>query len=180
MARRSKITQLPAAVRAWLDEALASKNFSGYEQLEAELAARGFTIGKSSIHRYGSNLEKKLGAIKASTEAARLIANSAPDDADQRSGAVISMLQTEIFNMLVGLQEAEGADDPVQRAKILSSLAKNVATFTRASIGQKRHELEIRDKLQAAADKVAGMARKGGLSVGTVDKIKREILGISA
>ena len=34
MAQRSKITQLPAAIRAWLDSTLASNNFSGYEQLE--------------------------------------------------------------------------------------------------------------------------------------------------
>ena len=179
MPKRSKVQQLPAAVRDWLDGMLASNNFSGYEAIEAELAARGIKIGKSSLHRYGSNLERKLGAIKASTEAARLIANNAPDDADQRSGAVISMLQTEIFEMLVGLQEAEGAEDPIQRAKLLSALAKNVSTFTNASIRQKKHEMEIRAKTQAAADRVANLAKKGGLSVATVDTIKREILGIA-
>lgn len=180
MAQRSKITQLPAAVRAWLDSTLASNNFSGYEQLEAELTKRGFTIGKSSIHRYGSNLERKLGAIKASTEAARMIAASAPDDADDRSGAVISMLQTEIFEMLVGLQEAEGAGDPMQRAKLLSALAKNVATFTRASLGHKKHALEIRGKAEAAAEAAAKIGKKGGLSSSAVDEIRREILGIAA
>jgi hypothetical protein len=178
--QRSKITQLPDEVRAKLDKELVARGFSGYDALETWLDGLGISIGKSSIHRYGSSLQKKLSAIKASTEAARLIAAEAPDDADQRSGAVMSMLQTEIFDMLVGLQEAEEEDDPVKRAKVLSSLAKNVAQLSRASVHQKRHEIEIRGKLEAAADKVTRLAQKGGASAETLDTIRREILGIAA
>lgn len=180
MGQRSKITQLPDEVRAQLDKELVKRGFSGYDALETWLDGLGISIGKSSIHRYGSNLQKKLSAIKASTEAARLIAEEAPDDADQRSGAVMSMLQTEIFDMLVGLHEAEDEDDPVKRAKILSSLAKNVAQLSRASVHQKRHEIEIRGKLEAAADKVASLAKQGGMSAEGIDAVKREIMGIAA
>src|SRR3990172_11487214 len=94
MGKRSKITQLPREVKAWLDQALIEGNFAGYQALEADLKSRGYDIGKSSIHRYGTHLERKLSAIKASTEAARQIAAAAPDDADQRSAAVISLIQT--------------------------------------------------------------------------------------
>lgn len=179
MGRRSKVKALPQDVREWLDRALAEKNFSGYKELEAELAKRGYSLSKSSIHRYGANLERRLAAIKASTEAARLIAQAAPDDADQRSGAVISMVQTEIFEILVALQEVADSD-PMNKAKLLSTLAKNIATLTRASVHQKRHEIEVRAKAEAAADKVAKLAKRGGLSAGTVDSIRREILGIAA
>lgn len=183
MARRSKIAQLPPQLKEWLDEALLRSNFSAYEQLAAELKARGAELGlsadvsKSGLHRYGSNLEKRLAAIKASTEAARLIANSAPDDADQRSAAVISLIQTEVFDVLVALQDLDGAD-PMKRAKLLATIAKNVATLSRASVGQKKHELEVRARTQAVADKVARLAKKGGMSGATVESIKREILGI--
>jgi hypothetical protein len=180
VAQRSKITRLPGEVRDWLNATLAENNFSGYEQLECELRERGFTIGKSSIHRYGANLERKLSAIKASTEAARLIAQGAPDDADQRSAAVIAMIQTEVFEVLVALQEADAASDPMARAKLLSTVAKNVATLSRASVAQKKHEIAIRAKTQATADRVASLAKKGGLSAPTVETIKREILGIAA
>lgn len=179
MGQRSKVSALPPDVRAWLDQALAEGNFSGYEALAAALKERGYSISKSSIHRYGANLERKLAAIKASTEAAKLIASQAPDDAGQRDAAVISLIQTEIFDVLVGLQEVADAD-PMQRAKLLSAVAKNVATLTRASVAQKRHEIEIRAKAQAAADRIARMAQKGGLSAPTVEAIKREILGIAA
>ena len=179
MGQRSKVTQIPEDVRKQLDAALVRRGFSGYDALETWLHGLGIEISKSSIHRYGKNLERKLSAIKASTEAARLIAEAAPDDANLRSGAGMAILETEIFDMLVGLQDAELEDDPVKRAKILSSLAGNYAKLSRASIHQKKHELEIRTKLEAAADKVARLAKKGGLSAGTVDSIKREILGIA-
>ncbi|MDP3715556.1 MAG: DUF3486 family protein [Burkholderiales bacterium] len=187
MPKRSKVETLPPAVKKWLDTALLSGNFAGYTALESELRDRGFAIGKSSIQRYGSNLERKLAAIKASTEAAKIIADSAPDDAGQLSGAVMSMIQTEVFNVLVTLQELEQSDGDAKddaaakmaRAKLLSQLAKNVATLSRASVSQKKHEIEIRGKVAAAADAVAKAARKGGLSAGAVDSIRREILGIA-
>jgi hypothetical protein len=181
MGQRSKVSQLPEDVRKELDAALVKRGFSGYDALETWLHGLGIEISKSSIHRYGKALERKLSAIKASTEAARLIAQEAPDDASMREGAVMSMLSTEIFEMLVNLQEAEETDDPVARAKVLSSLAKNVATLTRASVHQKRHEMEIRAKCQAVADRLEAAAKKkGGLTGKTVDAIKREILGIAA
>jgi hypothetical protein len=179
--KRPKIAGLPDEVRAQLDKELVARGFSGYDALETWLHGLGIHIGKSSIHRYGQNLERKLSAIKASTEAAKLIAAEAPDDADQRSGAVMSMIQTEIFEVLVSLQELEDEDaDPLKRAKLLSTLAKNVATLSRASVHQKRHEIEIRGKTAAAADKVASLAKKGGLSADTVNAIKSEILGIAS
>lgn len=180
MGQRAKITRLPDEIRAQLDRELVKRGFSGYDALETWLDGLGISIGKSSIHRYGKSLERKLSAIRASTAAAKLIAQEAPDDADQRSGAVMSMLQTEIFEMLVGLQEVEDEDDPVARAKILSSLAKNVATLSRASVHQKRHEIEIRAKLELAADKIARVAKKGGASAETLATIRSEILGIAA
>lgn len=180
MGQRAKISQLPDDVRRKLDTELVKRGFSGYDALETWLDGIGISIGKSSIHRYGKNLERKLAAIKASTEAARLIAAEAPDDADQRSGAVISLIQTEVFDVLVALQDLDDEDaDPLKRAKLLSTLAKNVATLSRASVHQKRHEIEIRAKTEAAADRVARLAKRGGLSASTVDNIRREILGIA-
>lgn len=185
MPKRSKVETLPTAVKEWLDRALVTGNFAGYTALEAELRDRGYGIGKSSIQRYGSNLERKLAAIKASTEAARIIAEAAPDDAGQLSGAVMGMIQTEVFNVLVGLQEleqsAEGGDEEskMARAKLLSQLAKNVATLSRASVSQKKHEIEIRGKARAAAEAVAKVARKGGLSANAINDIRAQILGIA-
>lgn len=178
MAKRSKISTLPADVRSWLDKALAEGNFSGYEQLEKLLAERGFTIGKSSIHRYGQKLESKLAAVKASTEAARAIAEAAPDDADLRSAAAMSLVQTEIFNVMVTLQEANDAE-PEERLKLMAKAAKPLAELSRASVNQKKWEAEVNSKVKAAVDAAERIARKGGLSATSVDEIRRSILGIA-
>lgn len=180
MPKRSKVSTLPPDVRAWLDRALAEGNFSGYEQLEKLLAGKGYTIGKSSLHRYGQQLEQKLAAVKASTEAARAIADAAPDDADLRSAAAMSLVQTEIFNVMVALQEAGEESNPEERLKLMARAAKPLAELSRASVNQKKWEAEVKARIAAAADAAAKIATKGGLSSAAVDEIRRSILGISA
>lgn len=182
MAKRSKIVGLPAAVRSWLDAALMEGNFSGYEALEAELTARGYGISKSAIHRYGQNMERRLAAVRASTEAARQIAEAAPDEADQRSAAVISLVQTDIFNVLLLLQEAESAQ-PEERLKLMSRAAKSIAELSRASVNQKKWQTEIEAKIReeerAKAAETATMAAKAsGASPETIAVI-RKALGIA-
>ena len=179
MPQRSKVAGLPQEVRAWLDRILIEKNFAGYEAAEDELAKIGHAIGKSSLHRYGSNLQRKLEAIKASTHAAAAIAEAAPDDADLRSAAVISMIQTEMFDVLVSLQDAAYEKDPMKRAKLLATVAKNVATLTRASVHQKKHEMEVRTRVRAVADAAAKIGKRGGMSKAGIDEIRAQILGIA-
>jgi hypothetical protein len=58
MPKRTKVKQLPKAVKAWLDRALADNGFSQYESLAAALGKKGFAISKSSLHRYGRQFER--------------------------------------------------------------------------------------------------------------------------
>lgn len=182
MARRSKVLALPEEVRRWLDKALAEGNFSGYEALEAALAERGHTIGKSSLHRYGRALESRLAAVKASTEAARQIADAAPDDADLRSAAVISLIQTDVFNVLLALQEAAEADDPAERLKVLAKAGKSIAELSRASVNQKKWEADVRAKVAAKLDAMESAAKqaggKAGFDLDTLRRVREEIYGI--
>ena len=140
---------MPPDVRKWLEKTLVKRGFSGYKELESLMKEKGFNISHGAIHRHGQKLERKLAALKASTEAAKLIAESAPDDADHRSAAVISLVQTELFEALLNLQEAE--DDSVdasERIKLLSNAARAIAQASQASVNQKKWENEVRQKLQ--------------------------------
>jgi hypothetical protein len=187
MAKRSKAAQLPAELRDELVQKLTESGFGNYDALMAWLREKAAALGipaekvprRSSLARYGANLEKRLAQITASTEAARQIAAIAPDDADQRSAAVISMIQTQIFDVLVNAQALNDERDPAKRMKLLSALSGNVAKLAKASIGQKKHELDIRAKVQASADAAAKIAKKGGLTAAGVDAIRRQILGIA-
>lgn len=181
MPRRSSIDQLPKDVRAWLDGALVDGNFSDYRMLEEALSDKGFQLSKSVIHRYGQKLERRFAAIKASTQAARMLTEGAADDQDARSEAVIALVQTELFESIINLQEATDEDiDPAERITLLSSAAKNIATLSRASVNLKKFQSEVRARAEAAAASVEKIAQKGGLSAESVALMRREILGVAA
>ena len=181
MARRSSIDGLPEDVRRWLERALAESNFSGYQALEEVLREKGYQISKSAIHRYGQKIERRFAAIKASTEAARMLTEGAADDQDARSEAVIALVQTELFESILNLQEAENEElDPAERIGLLSSAAKNIATLARASVNQKKFRLELQAKVQAKMAELESEARTGqsGLDLATVQRIAQDVYGL--
>lgn len=170
MPPRSKVAGLPAQVKAWLDQALVESNFSGYETLSAELEARGYQIGKSALHRYGSEFEDKLAALKLSSEQAKAVVQAAPDDEGAVNEALMRLVQEHLFKLLM----AEGGKMD------LPKVAKAVAELGRASIVQAKWKAEVRSRAEAAASEVEKIAKKGGLNAQTVAEIRREILGVAS
>ena len=78
-----------------------------------------------------------------------MLTEGAADDQDARSEAVIALIQTELFESIVQLQEAEeGEVDPKERVALLSKVAKNVATLSRASVNLKKFQSEVRARAQ--------------------------------
>lgn len=179
MPRQNNIEKLPAKLRQTLDRLLLDGGFSGYESIAAYLKEHGYSLSKSSVHRYGQKLERRLQAIKASTDAAKLLAEQVDDTENHLSGSVISLVQSELFDTLLNLQDADAEEDPAERMKLLSNAAKSIAEVSRASIANKKWQSEVRTKAEAAAAKVDAIARKGGLSGDTAEAIRREILGIA-
>lgn len=161
----SKIELLDEETRRELEEKIISNGFGGYVALAEWLAEKGYSIGKSAVGAYGQKLERRLAAIRTSTEAARQIAAAAPDDADERSGAIISLVQTEIFECLLAMQDAAEEVDPAERVAILGKAAKNIATLTRASVSRNKWSIEVRTKaLLEAANRIDTAAQERGLS----------------
>ncbi len=157
------------------------KGFCGYEEIADKLADLGYSISKSSVHRYGQKLEQKMAAVQASTQAAMLIADAAPDDGDARSQAVLSLIQTELFNALIALQESDDPDaDPAERLALIAKCGKGIAEISKASVNQKKWMLDVRDRVEKAAKEVENIVKKGGLSAETAASIRAQILGIVA
>ncbi len=179
MPPRSKIDLLPDDVRAELDRKLLGAGFGSYVELAAWLTERGHAIGKSAVGEYGKALQERLDSIRASTDAARQIAQAAPDDADERSNAIISLLQAEIFETLIVLQSAAKEADSTKRIAMLGSVAKNIATLTRASVTRNKWAVEVRQKVDAAIAAASKIASRGGLSADAVSEIRSAILGIA-
>lgn len=178
MPRPSAIDSMSPEQRSALDQEIIRRNFANYDGLVEWLATKDLEISRSSAHRYGSKLKRKLEAVRNSTEAARLIAEAAPDDEDLRSAAVISLVQSELFDVMVTLQDLDEAE-PAERVGLLKEAAKSVLDMTRASVLQKKWQEDIKAKLAKTADSVADKAKRGGLSIEAAESIRREILGVA-
>lgn len=173
MPRRSKVEQLPAEIKAWLDQALAQNNFSEYELLSAELKKRGCEISRSSLHRYGQEFEERLKTLRMVTEQARAVVQASPDDDGAVNDALVRLTQEKMFGILM---EINVDPDTVDLAK----LARAVAELGKASVAQKRWQMEARKQALEEAAKEAGIAAKSvGLTDDAVEQIKRRILGIA-
>lgn len=189
MGRKSTIARLDPEIKSYITAMLATGSQT-LDELIADLRERypaaahsGDLPSRSAVGRYGQKLERRLSAIRASTEAAKMIQESAGDNKDARSEALTALVQTELFEAILSLQEADDEDnDPGERVAMLSNAAKNIATLTRSSVNLKQFqakvEKEARESLLAEQRaKLEAMPIKGGVTADTKAAI-REALGI--
>ena len=195
MGRKSSIDRLDPEIKTYIQAMLASGSVT-LDELIADLQARypaaataGDLPSRSAVHRYGTKLERRLSAIRASTEAAKMIQAHAGDDKDARSEALVAMVQTELFEAILALQEADEVDengeraDPGDRVALLSKAAKNIATLTRSSINLKEFQAKVeeatRRKLLAEQEaNLQEVAKAQGMDDVQVDFWRRKFLGI--
>lgn len=188
MGRKSSIDRLSPEVKRHIEGLIAQDRLT-LDELIADLqaafpeeAAEGELPSRSAVHRYGQKLERRLSAIRASTEAAKIIQAQAGDDKDARSEALTALIQTELFDAILDMQEASSEEDSTERVGVLSTAAKNIATLTRSSVNLKKFQAEVeentRKKLLAEQKaKLEAMSSKGGVTEDTKRAI-REALGI--
>ncbi len=192
MGRKSTVSRLPSEIKTYIEAMLATGGQT-LDELIADLRERfpaqahaGELPSRSAIGRYGQKLERRLSAIRASTEAAKLIQAQAGDDKDARSEALTALIQTELFEAILALQEA---DDPEANAEdrvaMLSSAAKNIATLTRSSVNLKQFQAKVeeatRRKLLAEQEaNLQEVAKAQGMDEAQVDFWRRKFLGIGA
>jgi len=190
MGRKSTITRLPPEIKTYI-EAMLATGAQSLDELIADLRERypveanaGALPSRSAVGRYGQKLERRLAAIKASTEAARLISAHAGDDKDARSEALTALVQTELFEAILALQEADDPDlDVGERVGMLSAAAKNIATLTRSSVNLKKFQAEVEEAtrkklLEEQRAKLNALENKGGVTEATKEAI-RAALGIT-
>ncbi|WZB64466.1 phage protein Gp27 family protein [Achromobacter xylosoxidans] len=126
-----------------------------------------------------------MAAIRASTEAAKLIRAHAGDEIDARSEALTALVQTELFEAIIELQEADEETDSGKRVELLSKAAKNIATLARSSVNLKKFQAEAEERARRALlaqqdAKLQEVAKAQGMSAEQVDFWRRDFLGIHA
>lgn len=189
MGRKSSIDRMSPEAKGYIQAMLATGSQT-LDELIADLqqrfpveADKGELPSRSALHRYGTKLDRRLNAIKASTEAARLIREHAGDDEDARSEALVAMVQTELFDAILLLQEADDPEaDPGKRVELLSKAAKNIATLTRSSVNLKQFQAKVEAEarkraLEDAAATAESTAKANGLSATGVAALRAAIMG---
>lgn len=171
MPQRSKCDSLPEDIRHNLNEKLVSSAFSNYCELSDWLTSLGYSISKSSIHRYGQEFKEQLENIQIATEQAKAIAEVCEDDANLLGDALNRLAQQKAFTLL---QEVDPDPNEASFTKLLAAISQ----LNRSTTDNKKHIRETKAKIKATAKEVEKTAKAGGLTSETVDEIKRKILGI--
>lgn len=178
MPQRSAVSQLPEGVRKELEQRLIKGGFSDYDGLADWLGEQGFEISRSSVHRYGQQFENRLQALKLATDQAKAIASASKDDEGDMNEALIRLVQTKTFEILVAFEEGEDENGKPTNVD-LSKIGRMVAELARASISQKKHADEIRRaEREAAANDVEEAARAQGMDDDQVLFWRGKVLGI--
>ncbi len=172
MPQRSAINDLPADVRSELERRLLRNGFSQYRELAEWLQEAGFEITKSSVQRFGKPFEERMRALKIATDQAKALAAEAGDDEGAMNEALIRLVQTKAFEILLALQEnGEHAD--------LSKIGRMVAELARASVTQKKWAVEARKKaLSEAANAVGEAALARGFDEKEAAFWREKVLGV--
>lgn len=187
MGRKSSITGLPSEVRSYLESKLAENHLT-LDELIADVQAKFPSQqlpSRSAVHRYGQKLDRKLEAIRASTQAAKIIQESFDDSKDARSEALTALIQTDLFDAILEFQEFvenNEALDPLTRMSELSKVSKNIATLNRSSIDLKKYKAEVEEQtrqklLEEQKAKLDAVGKDKGVTEDTKRAI-REALGI--
>ena len=194
MGRKSTIDRLEPEIKAYIQAMLASGSMT-LDELIADLRERypaqsgtGELPSRSALHRYGSKLDRRLAAIRASTEAAKLIQAQAGDDKDARSEALTALVQTELFEAILSLQEADDPDiDQAERVGMLSAAAKNIATLTRSSVNLKEFQAKVearakeearREQLEEQQARFDALGQSGEIDQATLAKVIKAAYGL--
>lgn len=181
---------MPQEVRAYIEELIAADRLTFSEMLE-ELkrrfpveAERGDLPSASTIRRYGRRLDERLKAVRASTEAARLIGTFAADTPDARSEALIALAQHMLLKALLNIQEVDAPGvDAAERLRLATALSSDIAALSRASVRLKKFQAEVDAKVRRQLRRehraaFKDMSKGGQISLDTMTAIKM-VLGLA-
>lgn len=170
--RSTILTRVPSAVRKELEKRLVEKGFGGYEELSSWLNGLGFTISLSAVGRYARGFERRVSAVIAATEQARVVTEAAPDNDGTTTEALIRLVQERLFSVLIETEK------PLQQLD-LARLARTVGDLSRTTITHRRWLAESQERLEqqrsAATGKLDSIEGEGGLSPAAV-QLMRDIL----
>lgn len=165
---RTKVaTDLPAEIRQQVHGLLLDG--ATYEELSKWLAAKGYEISKSSIGRYGKKFYEVHQRMATYRDQVKALSGEA-GEALSLDDVLSQMIQQQLLEKLMA-GDLNVVDDP----KLIGELAR----LQRETSNREKLKADLAARVHQAAEEVETIAKKGGLSGDTVERIKSEILGIA-
>lgn len=154
---------------------LADQTYDSYEALSRWLREQGYKISRNSLHKYGRRVQERVERAKERIEEKRLMILSLPKELDKQAAAVISMVFSELGDVMTLISNAGSEIDLEMRMRLITQAARAAAELTRACVEQKKLAEEVRAKI----DEIAGVAQKAGkqIDLATLETIKDGVYG---
>ncbi|HHO59900.1 MAG TPA: DUF3486 family protein [Thiotrichales bacterium] len=171
--RVSSIETLPTETKAWLDQELVRRGFSGYSELAEMLASRGYELSRSALGRYGKKFKDEQKQLKQSIEMAKAFAEVIGDDGAAMNQTLTALMQQELMTVIRNGQY----DEEIK----LPELARSIASLNRSDINTRKYQIEQAARKQAiadAADAVEQAAIEKGMDSHAVDFWRKRVLGV--
>lgn len=189
--QRGKIRALPPALRAELEQRLIDGTFHSYSTLAKWLLKNGFKISRTALFRYGLTFDRKLHAVRVATEQARIVCEQFKDDDASIQDALLRLVQTQLFQVLVAGNEKQPVDtlrEQERRAALeeeggpiepvnIHAVARTVATLARAEAEFRKRTQRAREKIEAAQKKI-DEAQSHGLPAESAEQIKDVLMKV--
>jgi hypothetical protein len=185
--RRHKIPNLPKELREELERKLREEDFESYRELSKWLAGNRYEVSHAALQMHHVKFEQHLEAIKLATAQAREIVAASPDDDNQISEALMRLVQTALFDVLVDLitqRKARAKSEPGKNPPNMNVtvLGRTVANLGRAAIAQKKWIAQtravVREKVGEAKETLSKAEKGAGLSGEAAEKIRAALAGI--
>jgi hypothetical protein len=175
-----KIKRMPRDLKEQLDNLLSEGTMHTSLQLAKWLRANGFEISHRCIDDYRQNFERHLDSVRLATEQARLVCEQFKGDDAQMQSALMRLVQTRLFEILVVAKEKETSRKKRQTtvaAVNVAALARCVSGLVKAETDHQRWAERARAGV-AAAEKKIDEAQAKGLSKNAAQQIKAVLLEI--
>ncbi len=174
--RISSVKTLPTEVKAWLDQELVRRHFTGYVDLAELLASQGYEISKSALGRYGKRFKAEQDQLRQSIEMAKAFAEVVGDDGAALNQTLTALAQQELMSVI---REGRYDDADIK----LPALIQSIAQLNRQNIATLKFQIAEAARTQAlkeAASAVEEAARQQGLTAEQAEFWRTRVLGVGS
>ncbi len=140
------IARMDPKLKQKLDQKLRDRSFRNYRMLARWLGENGVQITYQALGKYGKEFDRMIDAIKIATAQAKIIVKETRCESEEMERALLQLVQTELFNVLVKVQEAKLKLEP----SALYAVARATSSLVGARVSADRLNERINKRVEKA------------------------------